>query len=121
MRPAANAPPLVPIKCASEHFAFTALALAHRYNLKTMYHPHGGRGPKFYVPITHTLWVIGDERDIRAFRCALVKTSERNHVQTKNRPTKKAFLQSRKTHLVMALDGTVFQGTPKARLQPRTG
>jgi hypothetical protein len=65
---------LTPIPCTTFGNALDTLLEARSLGLQASYHPGGGDTALFQKPVTHTVWVTGDETTIN--------TLENKHEQT---------------------------------------
>jgi len=65
---------LTPIPCPTFGTALDTLRSARSLGLQASYHPAGGDTALLQKPVTHTVWVTGDETQI--------KTLENRHDQT---------------------------------------
>jgi len=57
--------PPTPIKVLNVAAAIKLLRKAKAQNIPASYHPAGGMTEKRYFPVTHTVWVMGDEQKIK--------------------------------------------------------
>lgn len=64
-------PPPVAIPCESAGHAVEVLHLAHQNCLRASYVPHGGMGCTMDIPVTHTVWVLGEPKQIEIFQAEL--------------------------------------------------
>jgi len=55
---------LTPIPCPTFGTALDTLRSARSLGLQASYHPAGGDTALFQKPVTHTVWVTGDETTI---------------------------------------------------------
>ena len=51
--------------------ALSLLHLAHTRHLRASWHPSGGDTHKRYVPVSHTVWVLGTSEAIRKLKEAV--------------------------------------------------
>lgn len=70
---------LTPIPVKDVSHALRVVQMAREGGLSASYHPSGGDTIKRYIPVTHTVWVIGTPAQIREFRNLVIK--ENAHVQ----------------------------------------
>lgn len=72
-------PAPVPFPCQSAGYAIAALQLARNLCLRATYIPSGGTDCKRDTPVTHTLWVMGDKKQVERFRLELYLQSDTRH------------------------------------------
>ena len=60
-------PPPVEIICASAGEAIETVQQAHRICLSASYLPQGGETCWEYIPVTHSVWVMGKPDTLKSF------------------------------------------------------
>lgn len=59
---------LMPLPVPTPGDALRLLALARCHYLRASYHPHGGTDRTHDTPVTHTVWVMGNEIAVLKFQ-----------------------------------------------------
>lgn len=67
LTPAPPVLPIAPVTVKSAGDAIRVIRNAKCFCLMSSYHPNGGDACHSYVPITHTVWVMGKQNDIEEF------------------------------------------------------